>query len=93
MVSTTITVSESLRAELLRLAAELQMRLGRKVDYEDVIRYLISQGRRDVQLLRSACAPVDVSTVSVRRELMRGRAEDLRREKELEERYLAADSR
>jgi len=87
MGSTTITVSDSLRAQLVKLAAELQMRLGRKVDYEDVIRHLISKNRKDPKLLREACAPTGVPVREFRAELRRGRAEDRRREEELERRY------
>lgn len=87
MGSTTITVSDSLRSQLVKLAAELQMKLGRKVDYEDVIRYLMSKSRKDVKLLQEACAPVGVSEKEFRRELRRGRAEDREREQKLERRY------
>jgi predicted CopG family antitoxin len=87
MGTTTITVSDALRVQLVRLAAELQMKVGRKVDYEDVIRYLIKRRERNAKLLRSACAPTDVSLREVRAELRRGRAEDRLREEELERRY------
>jgi predicted CopG family antitoxin len=87
MGSTTITVSDSLRAQLVRLAAELQMKLGRKVDYEDVIRHLIGEHQKNAKLLRRACAPVTARAENVRKELRRGRAEDSRREHELERRY------
>jgi len=87
MGSTTITVSERLRDELVRLAAELQMKAGRKVDYEDVIRYLIGKHRKNAKLLEHACASVTVPLENVRKELRRGRAEDSRRDRELERRY------
>ena len=81
MGSTTITVSERLRDELVRLAAELQMKVGRKVDYEDVIRYLIGRHRKNPKLLEHACASVAGRAESVRKELRKGRAEDSRRER------------
>lgn len=87
MGSTTITVSERLRNELVKLAAELQMKVGRKVDYEDVIRYLISKHAKNAKLLGEACAPVDLLSKKIRAELRRGRAEDRRKEDELEARY------
>jgi predicted CopG family antitoxin len=87
MGSTTITVSDSLRAQLVKLAAELQMKVGKKVDYEDVIRYLISKNRKDAKLLREACAPAGVHLEEFRVELRRGRAEDRQREERLEKRY------
>jgi predicted CopG family antitoxin len=87
MGSTTITVSETLRAELVKLAAELQMKLGRKVDYEDVIRHLIGKNRKNANLLREACAKINLRAEEFRAELRRGRAEDRRREEKVEERY------
>jgi len=81
MASTTITASESLRAELVRLAARLQMNRGGKVDYEDVIQYLIDKNRRNARLLMESFAPVAVSIDEFRNELREERAEDRRREK------------
>jgi len=80
MGSTTITISESLRGQLVKLAAELQMKIGKKVDYEDVIRYLIKKSQKDPRLLQSACMPTHLSPDEARVELRRGRAEDRRKE-------------
>ena len=80
MGSTTITISESLRDQLIKLAAELQMKIGRKVDYEDVIRYLIKKSQKNPRLLQSACMPAHLAAEEAREELRRGRAEDRRRE-------------
>jgi predicted CopG family antitoxin len=87
MVTTTITVSDSLRAQLVKLAAELQLKVGKKVNYEDVIRYLISKNRKNAKLLREACAPVGAHLEEFRTELRKGRAEDRRMEETLEQRY------
>jgi len=48
---TTIAVDEDVRDELLKISAELQMRLGRRVNYNDVIRYLIGKKRVRPELL------------------------------------------
>jgi hypothetical protein len=87
MGSTTITVSESLRAELVKCAAELQLKLGRKVDYEDVIHYLLDKSKRNAKLLKEACSPTSVRPSEFRSALRVARAEDRRREKRFEERY------
>ena len=87
MGTTTISVSDQVRIELLRVAAQLQARSGEKIDYEQVIQYLLSKVSRNEQLLREACTPAPVTVSQVRRELRRGRAEDHRREKSLEARY------
>ena len=87
MGTTTITVSDALRTQLVRLAADLQSKIGRKVDYEDVIRYLIAKSQRNDRLLWEACAPVPASVKEFRAELRKGRAEDRQREIRLERRY------
>lgn len=55
---TTIAVAEDVKRELLRVAAELQLKLGRKVDLNEAVRYLVAQRRRrDPMLLKEACRP------------------------------------
>jgi len=87
MGTTTISISDKLRKELLRVAAQLQARSGEKVDYDQVVSYLLSRVRRDEQLFKKACAPVDLDLSSIGDELRRGRAEDERREGALEAKY------
>jgi hypothetical protein len=87
MGTTTISISDKLRKELLRVAAQLQARSGEKVDYDQVVSYLLSRVRRDEQLFKKACAPVPLDLSSTRDELRRGRAEDQRREGALEAKY------
>ena len=87
MNTTTITISERTRRELLRIAADLQSKLGKKIDYEDAIEYLILRTRRNEQLLRAATAATGVTSEELRRVLRQGRAEDRRREESLEQRY------
>ena len=72
---------------MVKLAAELQIKLGRKVDYEDVIRYLIKKNQKNPRLLQSACMPTNLSLGEARVELRKGRAEDRRREEQLERRF------
>ena len=84
---TTISISEDLRRQLLKVAAELQARRGEKVDYDQVVSYLLSRAKRDEQLLKKACAPVAVDISEIRDELRRGRAEDQKRERALEAKY------
>jgi hypothetical protein len=87
MRNTTISISEDLRKQLLKVAAELQARTGEKVDYNEVVRYLLSKVARDEQLFKQACAPVDADLSRVREELRRGRAEDKKREEVFEAKY------
>jgi hypothetical protein len=87
MGSTTISISEELRKQLLKVGAELQARTGEKVNYAEVVRYLLSRVARDEQLFKQACAPVDLDVSRVRKELRRGRAEDQGREEAYEAKH------
>ena len=88
MGTTTISISEDLRKQLLKVAAELQAKTGEKVDYDKVVRYLLSRVARDEQLFRQACAvAADVDVSRVRADLRKGRAEDKRREEAFEAKY------
>ena len=86
---TTITISEKTRSELLKVAAELQSKSGKKVDYEDAIEYLIQKAQRNLTLFRLATEPKGVSSSELQRTLREGRAEDRRHEESLERRYLS----
>ena len=88
MKMTTITISEKTRNELLKIAAELQLKRGEKVDYEDVIEYLILKAQRNLMLFRRATEPKGVSSEELQRTLREGREEDRRHEESLERRYL-----
>lgn len=82
MSRTTITISKQTKAELLREAAKLQLRLGRRVDLEDVILHLILESRKRAELLEEACKPVEgVTAEVVLRELLAERKRELEREK------------
>ena len=55
-----IRVSKSTKVELLRYASELQMRLGRRVDFDEAIAQLLREARRKrPELLMKACSPVE----------------------------------
>jgi len=57
----TISVSEDVKRELLKFASELQMKLGRRVDFDEAIRFLLMYRRKkNPRLLIEACKPGDV---------------------------------
>jgi hypothetical protein len=87
MGNTTISLSDDLRKQLLKVAADLQARTGEKVDYAEAVRYLLSRYARDEQLFKQACATVDVDVSRIREELRKGRAEDQKREGAFEAKY------
>jgi hypothetical protein len=89
MKMTTITISEKTRSELLKVAAEIQSKTGKKVDYEEAIEYLIRKAQRNLALFRLATESKGVSSDELQRTLREGREEDRRHEESLERRYLS----
>ena len=87
MTATTITISEELKRELLKVAAQLQASRGEKIDYEDVLRFLVRRATRNLDLFRQACAPTGVSSLELARELKKARSIDQKREMLLDRRY------
>ena len=57
----TISVSEDVKRELLKFASELQMKLGRRVDFDEAIRFLLMYRRKkNPRLSIEACTSGDV---------------------------------
>jgi len=81
LVSTTIKVSKSTKEKLVRVAAKLQERYGRRVSLDEAIRYLLELEERKPELLDSIIG--SVPTLSVE-ELYRERRRD---EERIERRY------
>ena len=48
----TISVTEDVKEALLRIASELQIRWGRRVDLNEAIRYLINKGVKKTRIIR-----------------------------------------
>lgn len=55
---TTIAVSEDVKVKLLRVASELQIKLGRRVDLNEALSFLLDQREKNPQLLEKACSPM-----------------------------------
>jgi len=69
------------------VAAQLQASTGQKVDYDDVLRFLVGKATRNLDLFRQACSPTGVSSARLRKQLRKGREEDKRKEHALEREY------
>ncbi|MBN2335247.1 hypothetical protein JXL21_06770 [Candidatus Bathyarchaeota archaeon] len=52
-------VRDDVKKELLRYASELQVKLGRKVDYNEAIKHLLREKTRNPVLLNRACEPIE----------------------------------
>ena len=58
VVMTTISVTEDVKEKLLKVASELQLKLGRRVDLNEALRFLVEQKEKHPQLLEEACKPI-----------------------------------
>ena len=45
----TISIKEDVKEELLRYASELQLKLGRRVDYNEAIHYLLKERKKNTR--------------------------------------------
>ena len=57
-VSETIKISKEAKEELVRVAAALQAREGRRVDLDEALKHLLAAGRRDPEALASVFGAV-----------------------------------
>jgi hypothetical protein len=74
---TTISVTTNVKKRLLEFASELQIKLGRRVDFNEAIEFLLSQQqKKDPELLREACKPTPGAE---------GAVEELLKERQLDE--------
>ena len=71
-----ITVTEDVKQKLLNVASELQIKLGRRVDLNEAVRFLIDHRAKNAHLLEEACKPTVGQTEA---------AKELHRERKLDE--------
>jgi predicted CopG family antitoxin len=58
IIMTTISVSEDVKEKLLRVASELQIKLGRRVDLNEALSFLVDKQEKNPDLLEEACSPM-----------------------------------
>ena len=75
----TITVTGDVKEKLLKVASEVQIRTGRRVDLNDAIRFLVDQRDKNPRLLEEACSP----TIGVKEAL-----EELETERKVDDKRL-----
>jgi len=82
---TTISVTEDVKRRLLRVTSELQLKLKRRVDFNEAIRFLLVQRQeKRPHLLMEACK----STIGAD-EALKELATERKRDEEKAERYLS----
>lgn len=78
---TTISITKDVKRRLLEFASELQITLGRRVNFNEAIEFLLSQRHaKNPRLLKEACRTAPGAEEAVR-ELLRERAADEERAK------------
>ena len=73
---TTISVTEEVKQKLLRIASELQIKRGRRVDLNEALSFLVDQQEKKPQLLEEACKSMSGA---------KGAIEELERERKVDE--------
>jgi len=76
---TTISVTDDVRDKLFKIASELQIRLHRRVDLNEAIRFLIDEKEKKPDLLDQACRTAPGADEALR---------ELYRERQLDEERL-----
>ena len=49
IIMSTISVTENVKESLLKVALELQLKLGRRIDLNEAIRYLLTKGIKETR--------------------------------------------
>lgn len=73
---TTISVTEDVKQKLLKVAAELQLKLGRRIDLNEALSFLVDQREKNPALLAEACRPAHGAASAI---------EELQKERKLDE--------
>jgi len=55
---TTISVTDDVKEKMLKIASDLQIKLRRRVDLNEAVRFLVSEREKKTQLLEQACKPI-----------------------------------
>jgi len=76
VIMTTISVTEDVKQKLLKVASELQIKVGRRVDLNEALRFLLEQRQKNPKMLEEACKPTMDAQEAI---------DELQRERKLDE--------
>jgi len=88
---TTISVSEDVKEKLLRVASELQIKLGRRVDLNEALSFLVDQREKNPQLLEEACSPMSGAREAIQELERERKADETRLERKISHRRQRTD--
>ncbi len=84
---TTISVTEDVKQKLLKVASELQLKLGRRVDLNEALSFLVDQREKNVQLLEEACKPIIGAKEALEELQMERKHDEIRLERKIGNRH------
>jgi len=84
---TTISVTEDVKEKLLKVASELQIKLGRRVDLNDALRFLVDQREKNPRLLEEACSATTGVKEALKELVTERKLDDARLERKISHRH------
>ena len=91
VVMTTISVTDDVKQKLLRIASKLQIKLGRRVDLNEALRFIISEKERNPHLLDEACKPLTDAEGALKELYAERKLDEERLERKTSPRHKRAD--
>jgi len=88
---TTISVTEDVKQKLLEVASELQIKLGRRVDLNEALRFLVNQREKNPKLLEEACKPTAAAKEAIEELLEERKLDEVRLERKISGRHQRAN--
>jgi predicted CopG family antitoxin len=88
---TTIAVSEDVKQKLLKVASELQLRVGHRVDLNEALNFLLEQREKNVVLLEEACKPIAGVKETLEELRMERKHDEIRLERKIGNRHQRTD--
>ena len=89
---TTISVTEDVKQKLLEVASELHIKLGRRVDLNEALRFLVDQReKKNPKLLEEACKPTAAAKETIEGLLKERKLDEVRLERKISSRHQRAD--
>ncbi len=91
VLMTTISVTEDVKQKLLKVASELQIRLGRRVDLNEALMFLVDQREKNALLLEEACKPTVGAVEAVEELQLERKLDETRFERKISHRRQRTD--
>lgn len=88
---TTISVTDDVKEKLLKVASELQLQRGHRVDLNEALSFLIDKREKNIDLLEEACKPTGGSADALNELETERKQDELRFERKIGHRHQRAN--